>query len=157
MTHRKTHQQANRPQKKSHTLALGIILGIAVLIAAVVIILLQNGDDEDVSVSASLPANISVQQAVEKRDQGALIVDVRQPNEWAEYHIPDSTLIPLDQLSSRLSEIPQDQEVVVVCRSGNRSAQARDILLAAGYTQVTSMNGGLLEWRDQGYPTESGS
>ena len=51
-------------------------------------------------------------------------------------------------------EVPRDREIVVVCRSGNRSQQGRDILLNAGYTQVTSMQGGLNEWRASGYPVE---
>jgi rhodanese-related sulfurtransferase len=71
-----------------------------------------------------------------------------------EYHVPNTTLIPLDQLPSRLNEIPHDRQVVVVCRSGNRSQQARDILLNAGFKQVTSMTGGLNQWRASGYPIE---
>jgi rhodanese-related sulfurtransferase len=84
------------------------------------------------------------------------MLDVRQPEEWIEYHIPGSTLIPLDQLEARLNEIPQDQEVVVVCRSGNRSQVGRDILLKGGYEQVTSMAGGLNGWRATGYEVVSG-
>jgi rhodanese-related sulfurtransferase len=70
--------------------------------------------------------------------------------------VPGSTLVPLGELESRLVEVPRDQEVVVVCRSGNRSAEARDILLEAGYERVTSMAGGLLQWRAAGYPTVRG-
>jgi rhodanese-related sulfurtransferase len=91
-----------------------------------------------------------------KRDAGAFILDVRQPEEWNEAHIPDSTLIPLDQLTDRINELPKDQEIVVVCRSGNRSAQGRDIVLDAGFTEVTSMAGGLNQWKAAGYPTISG-
>ena len=90
------------------------------------------------------------------RDSGAFILDVRQPEEWNEYHVPGSTLIPLAELASRVDELPQDQEIVIVCRSGNRSAQGRDILLGAGFTQVTSMAGGLAQWRAAGYPTVTG-
>jgi rhodanese-related sulfurtransferase len=102
------------------------------------------------------PREISVGEAVTKRDSGALILDVRQPEEWNTFHVPDSTLIPLGELSSRVNELPRDQEIVVVCRSGNRSAQARDILLAAGFPEVTSMAGGLTQWRAAGYPTVGG-
>ena len=90
------------------------------------------------------------------RDSGAFILDVRQPEEWNEYHVPDSTLIPLAELASRADELPKDQEIVIVCRSGNRSAQGRNILLDAGFTQVTSMAGGLTQWRAAGYPIVSG-
>ena len=90
------------------------------------------------------------------RDQGAFVLDVREQEEWNALHIPDATLIPLSQLSSRLSELPKDQEIVVVCRSGNRSAQGRDILLDAGFTNVTSMAGGMNQWQAQGLPTSTG-
>jgi phage shock protein E len=105
---------------------------------------------------ASLPDTISVAEAAAKRDTGAFVLDVRQPDEWNEYHIPGSTLIPLDQLETRLNEVPKDKEVVVVCRSGNRSQPGRDVLKNAGFTQVTSMTGGLKEWKAAGYPTVTG-
>lgn len=103
---------------------------------------------------ATLPAEISVVQAAEKRDQGALILDVREQSEWDEFHIPGATLIPLGQLESRLEDVPKDQEIVVVCRSGNRSRTGRDILLDAGYNLVTSMAGGVTQWKSQGLPIE---
>lgn len=102
------------------------------------------------------PNEISVAEAAEKRDQGAFILDVREPDEWRQVHIPGATLIPLRELAERSGEIPQDQEIVVVCRSGNRSAKGRDILREVGFTQVTSMAGGMMEWQSQGYPTASG-
>lgn len=106
--------------------------------------------------TASYPREISVEEAVAKRDSGAFILDVRQPEEWNDFHVPDSTLIPLGELASRVDELPKDQEIVIVCRSGNRSAEGRDILLDAGFTRVTSMAGGLTQWRTAGYPTVSG-
>jgi rhodanese-related sulfurtransferase len=105
---------------------------------------------------SSYPREISVQEAVAKRNSGAFILDVRQPDEWNDFHVPGSTLIPLGELAARVNELPQNQEIVVVCRSGNRSAQGRDILLNAGFTQVTSMAGGLTQWKAAGHPTVSG-
>jgi rhodanese-related sulfurtransferase len=106
--------------------------------------------------AAALPAEISVADAAAKRDAGAFILDVRQPDEWNAVHIPGATLIPLDQLAARVNEVPKDQEVVVVCRSGNRSKQGRDILKNAGFTQVTSMAGGMNQWSAAGLPTATG-
>jgi rhodanese-related sulfurtransferase len=108
------------------------------------------------SSAAPLPDEISVAEAAAKRDAGAFILDVRTQEEWNEYHIPGATLIPLDQLETRLNEVPQNQEVVVVCRSGNRSKPGRDALKAAGYAQVTSMSGGLKEWQAAKLPTVTG-
>jgi phage shock protein E len=102
----------------------------------------------------ALPAEVSVAEAAAKRDAGAFILDVRTPDEWKEFHVPGSTLIPVTELANRVAEVPQDREVVVVCRSGNRSATGRDLLLKAGYPQVTSLAGGLTAWRSAGKPVE---
>ena len=101
----------------------------------------------------TLPLEISAEEAHELYQNGTFFLDVRTQDEWNEFHAPNSTLIPLDQLPDRLSELPDDQPIVVVCRSGNRSEMGRDILLDAGFLQVTSMKGGLTEWAASGYPT----
>ncbi|RMF41614.1 MAG: rhodanese-like domain-containing protein [Anaerolineae bacterium] len=101
--------------------------------------------------SAGLPAEISVQQAYEKYQQGTLLLDVRTQPEWDEYHAPNAILIPLDELPNRLSELPKDAEIVVICRSGNRSAVATDILRQNGFN-ATSVAGGMNAWRAAGYP-----
>jgi rhodanese-related sulfurtransferase len=105
----------------------------------------------------ALPPSIPVGDALALREAGAFILDVRQPEEWAAGHIPDATLIPLGDLPARIAEVPRDRQVLVVCRSGNRSAQGRDILLGAGYPSVTSMAGGMNDWAAAGYPTTTGS
>lgn len=102
------------------------------------------------------PQEISVSEAFAKYEQGAFLLDVRTQEEWEEYHAPDTKLIPLDQLADRVDELPRDKEIVVICRSGNRSQDGRDILLNAGFTNVTSMDGGLNDWRSAGYPVVSG-
>ena len=102
----------------------------------------------------ALPAEVSVAEAATKRDAGAFILDVRTPEEWNEFHVPGSTLIPITELPNRVAEVPKDKEVVVVCRSGNRSATGRDVLLKAGYPQVTSLAGGLTAWRNAGKPVQ---
>ncbi len=98
-------------------------------------------------------SEISVDEAYQKYQAGTFVLDVRTPEEWDEYHAPNTTLIPLDELPNRLSELPKDQEIVVVCRSGNRSQEGREILLEAGFN-ATSMAGGLKEWYAKGYPIE---
>ena len=134
---------------------IGAAVVIIVVIGAVVV-LSQNNRPATTAGTTNLAHEVSVQEAATLRDSGAFVLDVRQPDEWADYHVPDSTLIPLDQLSSRLSEVPRDKPILVVCRSGNRSASGRDILLEAGFTSVTSMAGGLTEWRSSGLPVVSG-
>ena len=106
--------------------------------------------------SGQYPSEINVSQASDLRAQGAFILDVRQPEEWTQFHIPGATLIPLGDLPNRLNEVPKDKEVVVVCRTGHRSAQGRDILKNAGFTKVTSMAGGVTQWQTAGLPLATG-
>ncbi|HSN73456.1 MAG TPA: rhodanese-like domain-containing protein [Anaerolineae bacterium] len=79
-----------------------------------------------------------------------VFIDVREDNEYAAGHIPEATLIPLGQLSSRLSEIPKDKTVVAVCRSGNRSGQATQLLRQAGF-DAHNMDGGMISWEQAGF------
>lgn len=104
---------------------------------------------------ATTPKNINAVSANEIYNSGeALFLDVREVEEWNQFHIPGATLIPLGELPSRLNEISKDQQIVVYCRSGNRSQSGRDILLDAGFTNVTSMDGGINEWYQRDYPVE---
>jgi rhodanese-related sulfurtransferase len=82
-----------------------------------------------------------------------LLIDVRTPEEFASGHIAGAVNIPVDALSGRLSEIPNDQPVVVYCRSGNRSATASQILHSAGYPTVYDL-GGIIAWSGAGLPVE---
>jgi len=108
------------------------------------------------TAGAALPLEVDVAAAATLRDGGAFVLDVRQPDEWAAGHIEGATLIPLGELASRVAEVPLDRDVVVVCRSGNRSAQGRDVLLSAGYAAVTSMAGGMNDWAASGRPVVTG-
>ena len=103
---------------------------------------------------ATLPDEISVDEAYQKYQQGVFVLDVRTQQEWDDFHAPNTTLIPLAELESRLDELHQNEEIVVVCRSGNRSQVGRDILRNNGFEQTTSMAGGLKAWRAAGYPIE---
>lgn len=95
---------------------------------------------------------VDVRQAQRMNQQGALLLDVREPEEYAAIHAPNAKLIPLGQLKARLHEIAEykDKPVVVVCRSGRRSAIAVSQLQAAGYTQVSNVNGGMNAWERNG-------
>lgn len=128
----------------------GVQIAILIIVGLVIYLILQSGG----AGGNTLPGEIGVQEAYGKYQSGAFVLDVRTVEEWNEFHAPNTTLIPLDQLSARINELPRDKEIVVVCRSGNRSQQGRDLLLQAGFTRVTSMAGGLNEWRAMGYPVE---
>lgn len=128
-----------------------IVLAIVVLAVAGFAVLHKSQ-----TAAVSVPTEVTVAQAAQLRNQGAFILDVREPSEWAQFHISGATLIPLEELPNRLNEVPKDRQVVVVCRTGIRSAQGRDILLKAGFTKVTSMAGGMNQWQAQGLPVATG-
>lgn len=103
-------------------------------------------------VPASLPDTVTVSEAAALRQAGAYFIDVRTPEEYAQVHIPEVPLIPIDELPGRLNEIPKDRQVVFVCAAGGRSARARDLARDAGFSLVTSMDGGMAEWEAQNLP-----
>ncbi len=84
-----------------------------------------------------------------------LVLDVREPSEYAAGHIAGSTLIPLSQLSSRMSELPQDREIICVCASGSRSSSAARRLMSNGYN-VINLSGGMSRWMHAGLPVKKG-
>lgn len=97
---------------------------------------------------------IDVEKAHALWQAGTTFIDVRTQEEWDEVRIPGVPLIPLDELESRLNEVPDDVPVVLQCRSGNRSMQALEILDRAGFSNAVSMNGGIRDWETAGYDVE---
>jgi len=83
------------------------------------------------------------------------LLDVREPHEYVEGHIAGARLIPLGELGRRLNELPRDREILVVCRSGNRSGTATRQLVQAGYRAV-NMSGGMIGWQRAGFPAQRG-
>ena len=101
---KQVHRKAQK-SKKNNTLWIWGGLAALIVIGLAVVWFTSQGADG----AGSYPREISVDAAVAKRDAGAFILDVRQPEEWNEFHVPDSTLIPLGELASRANELPKDQ------------------------------------------------
>lgn len=97
-------------------------------------------------------ANAEAAQVYE--NNGATFVDVREPDEWAEGHMPGAVHIPLGDLQARANELPTDGKIITVCRSGARSLTAVDILESTGRTDARSMAGGMVEWKKNNRPVE---
>jgi rhodanese-related sulfurtransferase len=79
------------------------------------------------------------------------LLDVREDDEWTAGHAPGARHIPLGQLGARAAEVPQDELVYVICRSGGRSAQAAQALAGAGWRTV-NVAGGMQDWAAAGRP-----
>lgn len=87
--------------------------------------------------------------------QPLLILDVRQPDEFRAGHIAGARLIPLNELRSRMGELPKDTEILCVCRSGSRSGAAASQLVGSGFTAL-NLRGGMMSWQRAGYPVKKG-
>ena len=83
----------------------------------------------------------------------AVVVDVREDSEWKQGHVRGAKHIPLGQEGQRAQELPQGP-LVVMCRSGNRSATAAVRLKKAGFEPVYNLSGGIMAWRNAGLPLE---
>jgi rhodanese-related sulfurtransferase len=90
--------------------------------------------------------------------EDAWLLDVREDDEWAAGHVPDAVHIPLGQLGARTAEIPRDQVVYVICRSGARSGRAAQALTGSGWRAV-NVAGGMQDWAAAGRQmiTDSGA
>ena len=99
---------------------------------------------------------IDVATARERLENGAVLIDVREPGEFAQFHALGARSVPQYELADRVAEIPQDREVLVICAGGVRSYKAASFLKQAGYDNVFSVAGGSNGWRDAGLPVESG-
>lgn len=86
---------------------------------------------------------------------GATLIDVRTPEEYAQARVPGARLIPLDQLQGRAEEVPKGERVYVICAMGGRSMAAATALNAGGWDTV-NVAGGTNAWVEQGRPYESG-
>jgi len=101
-------------------------------------------------------AKVSTLQATQLMNQGkCTVLDVRDPDEYEAGHIKGAKNIPLAELSKRLTELEKqkNQTVIAVCKSGTRSATATAMLTRAAFSQVVSLEGGMVAWQEQGLPT----
>jgi rhodanese-related sulfurtransferase len=104
---------------------------------------------EDIRTSST--PQVSACGAQQMLEDGALLLDVRELDEWQDAHAPQAVLIPMSEVHARRNELPTDRRIVVVCRSGGRSAAITEVLCANGYDAL-NLTGGMCAWVDEGLP-----
>jgi rhodanese-related sulfurtransferase len=121
---------------------------IATVVAAIIAVVFE------LRSRAQGAAAISSNSAIALHNKGALILDVRSPEEFAGGHIVDAKHIELDKLAEKTDSLKKYREkpIVVVCESGSRSAQAAKLLKSQGFKQVVNLQGGLAAWRSENLP-----
>ena len=87
---------------------------------------------------------------------GPLVVDVREPNEFAAVRLERVALVPMSTFATRFEELPRDRPLLLMCAAGSRSAAATAHLIRNGWTDVTNVAGGITEWEKAGLPVVRG-
>jgi rhodanese-related sulfurtransferase len=107
-------------------------------------------------LTSALPVDAVAIDALAPGDPGALLLDVREPEEYQQGHVPGAINIPQAELASRLHELPRDQRLVVICQLGLRSLRAAQFLRQAGWHDVATVTGGTAAWFGAGRPLVTG-
>lgn len=103
-------------------------------------------------------ADVTPREALELTRTGkAVIVDVRERDEWERVRIPGAIHVPLGDLRARAREIPRDRAIIMQCQSGFRSALAAQALAAAGFRRVLNLDGGMEAWIAASMAVERGA
>jgi rhodanese-related sulfurtransferase len=107
---------------------------------------------------AGIPALDPLYADIRRRDpdRPAILLDVRERNELVAARVEGSLLIPMSELGTRLQEVPRDRPVMVICATGNRSADVAGYLLSSGWTDVGNVAGGIETWMRFGLPVRRG-
>jgi rhodanese-related sulfurtransferase len=101
--------------------------------------------------------SISVRDAAAEAEAGsALIVDVRERDEFASERVDGVALVPISEFVGRFRELPQDRPLLMMCAAGSRSQSATMYLLQHGWSDVRNVTGGIIAWRAAGLPTHGG-
>ena len=98
----------------------------------------------------------ALHQRLQSQDDKPLVVDVREPHEFEAVRIDGARLAPLGSVVAELEDVDKDREIVLVCRTGNRSGKAQKLLAARGYTRLQNMEGGMVDWEKRGLPVVKG-
>jgi hydroxyacylglutathione hydrolase len=112
--------------------------------------------------ASGLPAgtlpNVTVQELAQRVDHepDLVVLDVREPAEWTDGHMPGARHIPMRQVEARLAEIPRDRRVALTCAGGTRSSLVASLLLARGFTDLVNVWGGMNGWAQAGLPIARG-
>lgn len=99
---------------------------------------------------------IDIAEAARRLDAGTPVIDVREPDEYEDGHVPGAPLIPLGDVADRADEVPTDREVLIICKAGGRSRKAAEVLRARGVDAV-NIAGGTMAWIEAGHPVVTGA
>jgi len=99
---------------------------------------------------------IEVKAAAERQARGELLLDIREADDYKEFHAPNTTNIPMGRLALRLAELEtyKSKPIMVIDHAEQRAPRAMEVLLKSGFSQVFVVKGGMAEWKKAGLPIE---
>ncbi len=103
-----------------------------------------------------MAVEISIEQLMQAQRDGAMVVDVRNDDEYATGHVSGAASLPLPEVEARMPELPKDQTIYFICQGGGRSGKAADLLSEAGF-DARSVSGGTSAWIEAGGEVTTGS
>jgi len=99
---------------------------------------------------------IDVDELARRLDDGAVLIDVRETEEYVEAHVPGALLMPLSELPGRIDDLPEGSPLLIICRSGARSMKAGQLLAGAGHDPI-NVAGGTMAWMASGRDIATGT
>lgn len=107
---------------------------------------------------AAAPLHLDPQACLARLNEGAWLVDVREPGETARLRFDHAHCVemPLSRFQQRFNELPRDKSLILACASGGRSQQAMQFLIHHGFTHVANLSGGIGAWAAHGLPVQRG-
>lgn len=141
-----SRRQRKQQKQTNNYLKWFALIGVVLVVITGAVILI-GGDDANANVINERISPAEYQSDFDTKEH--VLVDVRTPQEYNQGMIENAININVEELASRVDELPKDEPIVLYCRSGNRSAQAAQILEDAGFTEVYDL-GGVIDWTAQG-------
>lgn len=143
-------------------------LRAVLLLAVAALVFAACGGDSDEATAGAEPSGTTpgvtvvspadAQAVIEAGDPRLVVLDVRTPGEFAEARLDDAILIDINEpdFADRVAELDRDAQYVLYCRSGNRSAAAREVMDDLGFAEVYDVDGGIVAWQAAGLPVVTG-
>jgi rhodanese-related sulfurtransferase len=130
---------------------LALVMALAVVVAAC-----SGSESTAVTQSIELVSPAKAAEVIEEQPEGLVVLDIRTPEEYAEAHLADAIVVDYyaPDFADQLDALDKNVPYVLYCRTGNRSSDAVKTMKSLGFAQVYEIDGGIVNWYEQGFPVE---
>ena len=130
---------------------LALVMALAVVVAAC-----SGSESTAVTQSIELVSPARAAEVIEEQPEGLVVLDIRTPEEYAEAHLADAIVVDYyaPDFADQLDALDKNVPYVLYCRTGNRSSDAVKTMKSLGFAQVYEIDGGIVNWYEQGFPVE---